>query len=88
AGTTGPFLRAGGGAAGRTGRTRRSAVGRAEELDGLDLTDMAAVRRAITYAYQLVPATIIVPSPDYVNIMVLMPQAHDRTLVEDFMPVS
>ena len=25
------------------------------------------------------------PSPDYVNILVLMPQAHDRTLVEDFM---
>jgi len=26
-----------------------------------------------------------VPSPDYVNVMVLMPQAHNRTLVEDFM---
>jgi hypothetical protein len=39
----------------------------------------------VTFAYQLMPATIIVPSPDYVNVMVLMPQAHDLTLVEDFM---
>jgi hypothetical protein len=51
----------------------------------VDLNDMASLRRVITFAYQLLPATIIVPSPDYVNVMVLMPQAHDLTLVEDFM---
>jgi hypothetical protein len=28
---------------------------------------------------------VIVVSPDYVNLMTLMPQAVDRTLVEDFM---
>jgi hypothetical protein len=28
---------------------------------------------------------VIVVSPDYVNLMVLMPQAVDRTLVENFM---
>jgi hypothetical protein len=39
----------------------------------------------ITFAYQLFPATIMIMSPDYVNLMVLMPQSVDRTLVEDFM---
>ena len=39
----------------------------------------------ITFAYQLFPATIMIMSPDYVNLMVLMPQAVGRTLVEDFM---
>ena len=29
--------------------------------------------------------TVVVVSPDYVNLMTLWPQAHDRTLVEDFM---
>jgi hypothetical protein len=54
-------------------------------MEGVDLTDMAALRRVVTFAYQLLPATVIVPSPDYVNVMVLMPQAVDCTLVEDFM---
>ncbi|MEL7217785.1 MAG: SRPBCC family protein, partial [Pseudomonadota bacterium] len=62
-----------------------SAVGRLEEMETVDLTDMAEMRRVITFAYQLLPGTVIVPSPDYVNVMVLMPQAHDLTLVEDFM---
>ena len=63
----------------------RSAVGRLEEVEGVDFDDMAALRRVVTFAYQLLPATIVIPSPDYVNVMVLMPQAHDLTLVEDFM---
>ena len=67
------------------GPHQRAAVGRLEEMDGVDLTDMAALRRVVTYAYQLLPATVIIPSPDYVNVMVLMPQSVDHTLVEDFM---
>jgi hypothetical protein len=39
----------------------------------------------ITFAYQLFPATILIMSPDYVNVMVLMPQSVGHTLVEDFM---
>lgn len=63
----------------------RSAVARVGGLEGVDLADWPALRRILTYAYQLFPATVVVASPDYVNLMVLMPQAVDVTLVEDFM---
>jgi len=85
AATIGPFFKDGITAGDQIGPHQRSAVGRLEEMEGVDLTDMAQLRRVVTFAYQLLPATIIVPSPDYVNVMVLMPQAHDLTLVEDFM---
>ncbi len=67
------------------GRHQRSAVGRIDHLAEIDHEDWAALRAVITFAYQLFPATILIMSPDYVNLMVLMPQDVARTLVEDFM---
>lgn len=64
---------------------QRSAVGRTDYLSEIDHNDWPALRAVITFAYQLFPATIIIMSPDYVNLMVLMPQSEGRTLVEDFM---
>ena len=48
-------------------------------------TQRVQLRRIGTFAYQLFPATVLVISPDYINVMTLWPQGHDRTLVEDFM---
>lgn len=72
-------------AADALGRHQRSAVGRNDHLADIDPTDWSALRAVITFAYQLFPATIMIMSPDYVNLMVLMPQSVGRTLVEDFM---
>ena len=83
--TIGPFFKDGITAGDEVGPHMRSAIGRLEEMEGVDLTDMHAMRQVVTFAYQLLPATIVIPSPDYINVMVLMPQAHDLTLVEDFM---
>ncbi len=72
-------------AADALGSHQRSAVGRIDHLADIDPTDWSALRAVITFAYQLFPATIMIMSPDYVNLMVLMPQGVGRTLVEDFM---
>ena len=85
ANTIGPFFKDGVTAGDNVGPHLRSAVGRLEEMEHVDLSNMTEMRRVVTFAYQLLPGTVIVPSPDYVNVMVLMPQAHDLTLVEDFM---
>jgi phenylpropionate dioxygenase-like ring-hydroxylating dioxygenase large terminal subunit len=83
--TIGPFFADGITAADLIGRHQRSAVGRTDHLARIDHQDWPALRAAITFAYQLFPATILIMSPDYVNLMVLMPRDVGRTLVEDFM---
>ncbi|KEO91720.1 ferredoxin [Erythrobacter longus] len=83
--TIGPFFKDGITSGDNVGPHMRSAVGRMEEMEGVDFANMAELRKIVTFAYQLFPATVIIPSPDYVNVMVLMPTAHNYTVVEDFM---
>lgn len=83
--TIGPFFQDGVTSGDTIGPHQRSAVGREAAVAALDASDWSALRASITFAYQLFPATVIILSPDYVNIMVLMPKATDRVLVEDFM---
>ncbi len=67
------------------GRHQRAVVGRETYLAEMDRDDWGQVRKALTYTYQLFPGSVIIVSPDYINVMVAMPQSVDRTLVEDFM---
>ena len=85
AGTIAPFFKDGISTADSIGPHQRSAVGREAALAALSSNDWATLRSAITYTYQMFPGTVLVVSPDYINLMVLMPQAADRVLVEDFM---
>lgn len=83
--TIAPFFEDGLAAADLVGPHSRSAVVRVGGLEGVDLEDWAALRRIVTFAYRLFPATVLIASPDYVNLMIIMPQQVDETLVEDFM---
>ena len=67
------------------GQHQRALVGRESYLAEIDRDDWGQVRKALTYTYQLFPGSVIIVSPDYINVMVCMPQSVDRTLVEDFM---
>ena len=72
-------------AADRIGHHQRAAVGRADYLADVDLNDWAALRRVVTYTYQIFPNSVVIVSPDYINIMTVMPQTVGTCLVEDFM---
>lgn len=85
ASTIGPFFKDGVTTGDSVGPHQRSAVGREAEVAALDPGDWAQLRRTVTFAYQLFPATVLIVSPDYVNLMTLMPRGHDRVFVEDFM---
>lgn len=85
ANTIGPFFKDGVSTADTIGPHQRSAVGRDVEEAAVRAGDWPTLRSAITYTYQMFPGTVLIVSPDYVNLMVMMPQAHDRVLVEDFM---
>ena len=83
--TIGPFFKDGISVADRIGPHQRSAVGREAALAACAADDWPTLRSAITYTYQMFPGTVLIVSPDYMNLMVLMPQSEGRVLVEDFM---
>jgi nitrite reductase/ring-hydroxylating ferredoxin subunit len=85
AATIAPFFADGITAADTIGRHQRAAVGRAAYLAEIDRDNWHALRHAVTYTYQLFPAAVVIVSPDYINLLIAMPQSVGRTLVEDVM---
>ena len=72
-------------AADTIGLHQRAAVGRSDYLADLDRDDWVKLRKAVTYTYQLFPSSVVIVSPDYINLLIAMPQSVGRTLVEDVM---
>ena len=67
------------------GPHQRAVVGRADYLSEIDRDDWAALRRVLTYTYAFFPTSILIVSPDYINLLVVMPRTVGTCLVEDFM---
>ena len=83
--TIAPFFTDGIAAADLIGPHQRAVVGRADYLSDIDRDDWAALRRVLTYTYAFFPTSILIVSPDYINLLVVMPQTVGTCLVEDFM---
>ena len=85
AGTIAQFFTDGIAAADFVGPHQRAVVGRADYLSKVDHNDWGALRRVLTYTYAFFPTSILIVSPDYINLLVVMPQTVGTCLVEDFM---
>lgn len=72
-------------AADTIGPHQRAAVGRSDYLAKVDRDNWGELRRAVTFTYQIFPASVVIVSPDYINLLIAMPQSVGRTLVEDIM---
>lgn len=67
------------------GLHQRAVVGRTDYLAGIDRDDWTQLRRAVTYTYQLFPNSVVIVSPDYINLLISYPQGIGLTAVEDLM---
>lgn len=83
--TIGPFFADGITAWDRIGRHQRAVVGRTDYLARIDRDDWGQLRKALTYTYHFFPNSVIVVSPDYINLLICMPQSVGYTQVEDLM---
>ena len=86
--TIAPFFTDGIAAADFIGPHQRAVVGRADYLEDIDREDWAALRRVLTYTYAFFPTSILIVSPDYINLLVVMPKTVGTCLVEDFMLIG
>ena len=86
--TIAPFFTDGIAAADFIGPLQRAVVGRADYLSEIDRDDWTAVRRVLTYTYAFFPTSILIVSPDYINLLVVMPHTVGTCLVEDFMLIA
>ena len=83
--TIAPFFTDGIAAADFIGPHQRAVVGRADYLAEIDREDWTALRRVLTYTYAFFPTSILIVSPDYINLLVVMPRTVGTCMVEDFM---
>jgi phenylpropionate dioxygenase-like ring-hydroxylating dioxygenase large terminal subunit len=72
----------------RMGHHIRQTSGKANFDPGLLMGKIDNLHKYITHAYLIFPNTIIVTSPYYISVMILMPRAKDRTVVDYYMMVK
>lgn len=72
----------------RIGHHQRQTSGKANFEPSVLENNVDNLHRYITHSYLVFPNTIIVTSPYYISVMILMPKAKDRTIVEYHMLVK
>lgn len=69
------------------GHHLRQTSGKAHFNPDLLKDDVSNIHKHITHAYLVFPNTIVVTSPYYISVMMLMPRAPNRTIVDYYMLV-
>ncbi|WP_114228702.1 MULTISPECIES: aromatic ring-hydroxylating oxygenase subunit alpha [Sphingomonas] len=85
AATIAPFFADGITVADRIGQHQRAVVGRTDYLARVERDDWTQIRRAATFTYHFFPNSVIIVSPDYINLLLCYPQGVGSTRVEDVM---